>query len=288
MNKELGKPQSDSDVINKEPKVLLIGYGWVGQYMHKYFTTADILTSTGFEKKEFDHYDLAIIGVPTPMDPETGRCNVDIVRGVVEKYCHLVDIFLVKSTVEIGTCEKLEEIFEVPVCMSPEYVGETKAHKLTALDYSQFQIIGGNPIAREAVAGHFMKVLHADAPIMLVSHKEAEYIKYCENEGLMRVCDYWQDVEEGCRALHISYQNVRNGLNLDPRFKRTHSNTYHNNPGWSGKCWPKDMNALAFSMRKAGVPRVTLEHLIEKNVEKRKNINSKQKLIPDNPIWQKK
>lgn len=293
-DKMLGKPQSSSDVVNKQPRVLLIGYGWVGQYMGKYFTKAHYVEGDGIIKyqdgREVGYnfgYELAIIGVPTPMNKETGQCDTSIVESVVEKYKHIVDIFLVKSTVEIGTCRRLEQKYGVDVCMSPEYVGETLGHPLLEPRRDAFQIIGGSPTAREKVAGMFMKVLHADAPIHLVTHEEAEIIKYSENEYLMRLADYWQGVWKRCQAFNASYQAVRTGLTLDPRVLTTHSNVYPENLGWSGKCLPKDMNALAYTLRKAGIPSTVLEHMIEKNLGVRKNYNNTETLLPRKSIWYK-
>lgn len=286
--KKLGKPESSSDVVNMEPKVLLIGYGWVGQYMGKYFKTADYVTGDGIVRRVSDdsevklgRYHLAIIGVPTPMIKETGQCDTSIVEKVVEKYKPNVDIFLVKSTVEIGTCERLEQKYQVSVCMSPEYVGETLGHPLLEPRRDAFQIIGGNKTAREIVAEMFMRVLHASAPILLVTSREAEIIKYCENMWIMRRVDYWNDVFEICQTLDASFTQVREGLVLDPRMDRTHSNVYRDNLGWSGKCLPKDMNALAYKMRKEGHPLPRLEHAIRENVKRRANINSTETLIPE-------
>jgi len=296
MAKELGKPQPDSDVVNKEPHVLLIGYGWVGQYMASYFKNAHYVESNGVikgvatnEEVKMDRpYDLAIIGTPTPMNPETGQCDVSIVEKSVENYREIVDIFLVKSTVEIGTCKRLEMEYNVPVCMSPEYVGETLGHPLLEPRRDAFQIIGGSKKAREKVAEYFMTVLHANAPILLISHDEAEIIKYNENKYLMTLVDYWNDVADQCEALGASFQAVREGLVLDPRVLRTHSNVYRHNRGWSGKCLPKDMNALAYKMRRIGKPLEGLEFLIEKNAYYwRKDYDNKQQLVPYKPSWKK-
>ena len=285
--KKLGKPQSSSDVVNKEPKVLLIGYGWVGQYMGQYFTKAHYVGADGVARKVEDNtevklgrYHLAIIGVPTPMNSETGQCDVSIVEEVVEKYRKNVDIFLVKSTVEIGTCERLEQKYQVSVCMSPEYVGETLGHPLLEPRRNAFQIIGGNRIAREAVSRMFMRVLTGNAPILLVTSKEAEIIKYCENMWIMRRVDYWNDVFEVCNVMGVSFTDVREGIVLDPRMSRTHSNVYSDNRGWSGKCLPKDMNALAYKMRQEGHPLPRLENAIKENVKRRIDIDSKEQLIP--------
>lgn len=289
MIKSLGIPQPDSDVVNKQPKVLLIGYGWVGQYMGKYFTEAHFVDSEGKISKQENpyfrysgqRYELGIISVPTPMIPETGKCDTSIVEEVVNKYKDIVDIFLVKSTVEIGTCERLEKKYGVPVCMSPEYVGETLGHPLLEPRRDAFQIIGGNKTARELVARMFMKVLHADAPILLVSHKEAEIIKYMENYWIARRVDYWNDVFDVCQAFNASFTNVREGVVLDPRMNRTHSNVYPDNRGWSGKCLPKDMNALSHSMLEKDAPLTTLDHLLLKNaLYWRRDYKDKNQLLP--------
>lgn len=291
--KTLGVPQPDADVVNKEPRVLLIGFGWVGQYMAKYFKTADIytpeglMTQSGLELAEGNEWDLGIIGVPTPMNEETGQCDISIVEENVARFKDRVKHFLIKSTVEIGTTDYLKEKYGVSIAMSPEYVGETLGHPLLEARRDAFQIIGGADETANAIAGFFHKVLHASAPIQIVTALEAEIIKYCENMWIMQRVAYWNDVYEVAKTMGASFDRVREGLVLDPRFSRTHSFVYPDNRGWSGKCLPKDMNALAYKMRKAGHPLKTLEHLIEENAYRRKDYKNKERLIPEQPEWRK-
>ena len=62
---------------------------------------------------------------------------------------------------------------------------------------------------------------------------------------------------------------------------RTHSNIYHDNRGWSGKCLPKDMNALAYKMREMGNPLMVLEHQIVKNAYTRQGCyGNQERLLP--------
>ena len=281
-NKKLGVPESNADVLNNEPKVLLIGWGWVGQYCGKYFKNADIVTSDGFVKHKQKHYDLAIISVPTPMDIKTGNCDTSIVEEVVGKYKGMVDYFLIKSTVEIGTTDYLRDKYDVKICMSPEYVGETLGHPLLDARRDAFQIIGGQDKDATAIAGFWMTVLTASAPILICTSREAEIIKYCENYWIMQRVDYWNDVFEVCQTFDGSFTRVREGLVLDPRFSRTHSNVYPNNRGWSGKCLPKDMTSLAYKMRQKGKPLTTLEHQIDKNAKVfRADYKNKERLLPE-------
>lgn len=289
MSKTLGAPQPDDDVVNKEPRVLLIGYGWVGQYCGKYFTEADIYTSEGFKKQNYSLYDFAIISVPTPMNPKTGQCDTSIVEEMVDKFKDVVEYFLIKSTVEIGTTDRLAKKYSVKIAMSPEYIGETLGHPLLEARRDAFQILGGEDKTVSAIAGFWRTVLHASAPIMLCTAVEAEIIKYCENLWIMQRVDYWNDVYQIAETFGAEFTRIREGLVLDPRMSRTHSNVYPKNKGWSGKCLPKDMNALAYRMRVSGRPLITLEKQIEKNAtEWRGSYENKERLIPENPVWQKK
>src|SRR5882724_11447122 len=134
--KKLGNPVANSDVLNRQPKVLLIGYGWVGQFVHKYFTEADIYTAhLGHVDKNLDkklddqHYDIAFLSVPTPMKAN-GGCDTFIVEEMVDMWKGRVDLFIIRSTVEIVTTDFLREHYNVNIVMQPEYIGETLAHPL--------------------------------------------------------------------------------------------------------------------------------------------------------------
>lgn len=306
--KTFGKPESNSDVVNREPRVLLIGYGWVGQYMAHYFKQANYLRSDGIIRRVKDdsvvidtksqtfqdtkqdiRYDLAIIGVPTPMNPETGQCDVSIVDKSVENYKDIVDYFLIKSTVEIGTTDMLAKKHDVKIGMSPEYVGETLAHPLLAPRRDGFLILGGTPHTANKIAEFFYLVLHANAPIHICTATEAEIIKYTENMWIMQRVDYWNDVYQIAETFGASYNAIREGITLDPRMSKTHSFVYKNNRGWSGKCLPKDMNGLAYIMRKMKRPLRLLELTIEKNAHFwRKFYKNAEKLIPSSPTWLRK
>lgn len=302
--KTLGIPQPDDDVVNKEPKVLLLGFGWVGQFCGKYFKTADYLNSTGvIRSAEYDEivwdtnklgfnlhkrYNLAIISCPTPMNPKTGQCDTSIVEDLVKKFKDDVDYFLIKSTVEIGTTDRLKEKYGVRIAMSPEYVGETLGHPLVEPRRDAFQIIGGDDETTSAIAGFWRTVLNANAPILTCKAIEAEIIKYCENYWIMERVSYWNDVYDVCKTLGGNFDRVREGLVLDPRFSRTHSNVYPENRGWSGKCLSKDLPALAYKMRASGFPLTSIEHEINKNTfHFRKGYKNKERLMPEKPSFKK-
>src|SRR5574340_32419 len=190
--KELGKPEPHSDVVYKQPKTLLIGYGWVGQFVGKYFTEAGWTDETGVLRlvkdnseiiNEKEVFDLAFVGVPTPMNPD-GSCDISIVESAVAEWHERVKLFNIRSTVHPGTTDYLAEKYGVDIVFQPEYVGETVGHPGVEPRRDQFIIVGGKPEATSKAIEYWSKVLNANATYYQLSALEAEIVKYMENSFL--------------------------------------------------------------------------------------------------------
>lgn len=283
----LGKPQPHSDVVNTQPKTLLIGYGWVGQFVHKYFTEADIWTLSKGHVDKNGHplntdcrYEVAFVSVPTPMDTD-GSCDVSIVEQSMARWANRVDLFIIRSTVAPGTTKRLTAKYNVDVVMQPEYVGETLGHPLIEPARDPFIILGGTKKATEKAARIWSKVLHANCRIRQVDGLTAEYCKYMENCFLATKVIFCNDWARLCKASGVDYMTLREAWLDDPRVGRSHTMVYEDNPGFSGKCLPKDLNAIAYYARHIiGQPLRLVEALIDINVEMRKNIQTNVPLKP--------
>lgn len=319
MNK-LGKPEPHSDVLNKEPKTLLIGYGWVGQFVHKYFTQADVWTpsrglllrrlsanqETGFPDMEgmaiyepyqkdgaaslrkgyngaeqTEHWDVAFISTPSPMLPD-GSCDTSMVEQSVDRWHEFVDLFIIRSTITPETTEKLQAKYpDNKFAMQPEYLGETLGHPLFALDYQTFIIVGGNKASTQKAADVWSRVLHPGARIrQLSTSKTAEYCKYMENCFLAAKVIFVNDWARLCRATGVDFLELREAWLDDPRIGRSHTFAYEDNPGFSGKCLPKDLNSIAHYAREQGSPLELVEALLEINARMRKDVKNSVPLLP--------
>ncbi len=298
MSKTLGKPEPHSDVLNKEPRTLLIGYGWVGQYVHKYFTQADVYTpSRGMRNAQDepvwdwqDHmtgrrWDVAFISTPSPMK-EDGSCDTSMVEASVEKFWTRVKLFIIRSTVAPGTLEKLQEKYRTNLfVMQPEYLGETLGHPLFAVDYQTFIILGGKKEATERAAYCWSKVLHPGAKIRQIDGKAAEFCKYMENSFLATKVIFVNDWARLARKAGVDFYELREAWLDDPRIGRSHTFAYEENPGFSGKCLPKDLNAIAYYARHiAGQPLELIEAVLEINAEMRKNSKNSVPLLPEDGL----
>lgn len=295
-DKILGKPEPHSDVLNKEPKTLLIGYGWVGQFVHKYFTNADVWTpSKGLRNKDGELYDrehephqwdVAFVSTPSPMN-EDGSCDTTPVEESVKLWHNKVKLFIIRSTVVPETTEKLQKLYPDNLfAMQPEYLGETLGHPLFQLDYQTFIIVGGEKRATQAAADVWSRVLHPGAKIrQLSSSKTAEFCKYMENCFLAAKVIFVNDWARLCRATGVDFLELREAWLDDPRIGRSHTFAYENNPGFSGKCLPKDLNSIAYYARHiAGQPLELVEALLEINARMRDGIKTSVPLLPEGGI----
>lgn len=326
MNKELGKLEANSDVINREPKTLLIGYGWVGQYVHKYFTQADIFTpSRGlllhklhdgvnlhrsrtnkthpdledyvhyepFERDKFksldkgyngleqvERWEIAFISTPSPMK-EDGSCDTSFVEEAVKNWAPFVDLFICRSTVTPGTCDRLSEKYNTRVVMQPEYVGETLDHPFIKPHSDPFIILGGKPEDTKKAGEAWMRVLHANATIRQVTTLTAEICKYMENSFLGIKVLFVNEFRQLAEAVGVDFLELREAWLEDPRVGRSHSMAYKDNPGFSGKCLPKDLNSIAhYARTKANSPLRLMEAALEINADMRKDCKNSVPLLP--------
>jgi len=280
--KQLGKPESNSDVLNKHPTTLIIGYGWVGQFIGKYFTEAHWVDEKGIFRniqgkkvKALKEYQLAFVGVPTPM-LDSGQCDTSIVKSVVKKYKDIVNYFCIKSTIEIGTIEYLENEYGVRFCMSPEYVGETLGHPLLEPSKNTFIILGGSENITRIFAEAWTLVTNAQSKIYQVDAKTAELCKLMENSFIATKVMFCNEFYALAEEIGVDYNKLRECFLADPRMSRHFTYVYKDNRGFSGKCLPKDLNNLAYFYRNnTAINANMIEFLLRQNAKMRKDyINS--------------
>lgn len=268
----------------KEPNnVAIIGMGYVGAAMLKIFPDAyqyDEPKGIG-NREEVNKCGLAIVCVPTPMsetDDEFKKVDLSIVEEVVGWL--ETELILIKSTIPPQTTDRLVKETGKNICFSPEYVGEGK-YQITPWKYMsptdptthEFQIIGGEKVAREKVHNYFVGRLGPEKFYYLIDALEAEVIKYMENSwGAMKVI-FAQEFYELCQALGASYPIVREGWALDNRVERMHTAVFVDNRGFSGKCYPKDLNGIVVKGDEVGSELSLIKTVLRKNANIRKEKN---------------
>ena len=285
--KILGKPESSSDVINKHHKMLIIGMGWLGQHAKKYFLEADCyspslgLVDKDRNKTEMSNWEVAIVGVPTPMSDD-GSCDTSYVENVVENWHNKVKLFIIRSTVKPGTIDSFQEKYPDNLfVMQAEFLGETLGHPMVEADRNTFVILGGKEEATRLASQVWMRVLHSNSHIHQVSGKTAELGKYMENCFLATKVTFVNDFRRLAEAMDVDFLKLREIWLADPRVGRSHTFAYKENPGFSGSCLPKDLLAISHHARyTVKQPLELVESLLRINEKMRKDIKGKVKLMP--------
>lgn len=249
-------------------KVAIVGAGYVGMGMLYIFPDADLVDPGKGYPYTDKLYDLAVICVPSPMNPD-GSCDTSIVESAVMRIN--AKLILVKSTVTPGTCFKLHLYSKKKIVFSPEYMGESKYWTPSQFPDPGnpvghgFVILGGFDRDCAEVADILMPVLGPATRFRFMGHTEAELVKYAENAFFSLKVTFANELRRICEQSNVNYHVVREGWLDDPRVGPMHTAAFKQAPGFSGKCLPKDTAALAAYCRKLGMNPKLLDAVLEVN-----------------------
>ncbi|MCJ7836933.1 UDP-glucose/GDP-mannose dehydrogenase family protein [Cuneatibacter sp. NSJ-177] len=191
--------------------------------------------------------DVIFIGVGTP-EKRDGSANLKYVYSVADQIAENVVkdcVVVVKSTVPIGTNDRLEVYFEervragirVFVASNPEFLAQGTAVKDTL--YPSRIIIG----TEEDFVANILKKVYQDfsAPLLITNRKSAEMIKYASNDFLALKISYINEIANLCELVGADIEDVATGMGFDSRIG---NKFLHAGIGYGGSCFPKDTKAL--------------------------------------------
>lgn len=197
---------------------------------------------------------IAVICVPTNMT-KNGDCDISIVDQVIRSATGInsIEKVLIKSTVPPGTCESLSEKYGVPVTFSPEYIGESKYQvhwwegdpHPTDMKYHNFMIFGGRKEDTSFFVDLFAPIMGPSCKFYQTDSRTAELVKYMENSFYATKVSFCNEFARIAEAVGCDYNEVRELWLADQRVNRNHTMVFKENPGFGGKCLPKDISAIA-------------------------------------------
>jgi UDPglucose 6-dehydrogenase len=256
--------------MQPESEIAIIGHGYVGKAMDDMLSRNhpiaifDPKESISFPHDGFRDSQLAIVCVPTD-SRENGSCDTSTVEEVVSKI--MSPLILIKSTVSPGTTERLKENTGKRICFSPEYIGESDYYNPywpTASDVPFF-IVGGDRPDTEEIISIFEITLGPTKRYYQCTATEAEMMKYMENAFFACKVTFVNEFYEICNAFGVSWNAVREGWLLDDRINRMHTSVFRTRRGFSGKCLPKDLQAIVQACECKGYTPELLISLLERN-----------------------
>ncbi len=219
---------------------------------------------------------ISFIAVGTPMSKD-GAADLSGVMKAAETIAKAVTgyhIICVKSTVPVGTNDKVREIVarvtrhKVDVCSVPEFLKEGSAIE----DFMRPDRVVIGSLSDQATA--ILRELHApftrtDNPILVMDPKSAEMTKYACNAMLALRISFINDIASLCEAVGAEINHVRRGLGTD---RRIGSSFLFPGVGYGGSCFPKDVQALIHTAGENGLNFSLLQAAEEVNTHQKHHL----------------
>lgn len=208
------------------------------------------------------------IGVGTPEMPD-GSANLTYIATAARQIAESVErdcLVVVKSTVPVGTNDKVEQFIRdflvhdvsVEVASNPEFLAQGTA--VRDMLYAPRIIIGTESKSAEDILMRIYKPF--GLPIVSVSRRSAEMIKYACNDFLALKISYMNDIANLCALVGADIEDVAKGMSYDERIGERFLNA---GIGYGGSCFPKDTKALDYLARQNGYCLRTVKAAIDVN-----------------------
>lgn len=228
-----------------------------------------------------DHAEVLFIAVGTPPD-EDGSADLSHVLAVAASVGRCMEkslLVVVKSTVPVGTCEKVRNTIrselrgrgvehDFSVASNPEFLKEGAA----IADFMKpDRIVVGvdNPGAEALLRELYAPFNRNHEKLLCMDVRSSELTKYAANAMLATRISLMNELSNVAARVGADIEHVRNGIGSDPRIGYSF---IYPGAGYGGSCFPKDVRALEFTARSHGYEAELLQAV--------EAVNKRQKQIP--------
>ena len=266
------------------PTIGVIGAGFVGGAIINAFKNKHLKFYDKNPKLSQDSFtdtinqDFVFVCVPTPMKDKLGsECNLSIIYECFDDINNSESdsIFIIKSTVPIGTTLKLQKRYKkLNIVHSPEFLTAKFANEdfLNAdrhiVGYSTRKKIGKKVL-------NLFKFYFPDTPCFLMKSNNSESVKYFANCFFATKVSFFNEMFLLCEKLNLDWGQIIEGVMSDSRIGNTHYKVpgHDGFRGFGGTCFPKDINALIALFKENKINPLMLNAAWETNLIVRKNLD---------------
>ena len=192
--------------------------------------------------------EVCFIAVGTPQD-EDGSADLQYVMGVAEQIAKAMNGYKVivdKSTVPVGTAEKVTEIIKkytqhpFDVVSNPEFLKQGNA--VDDFLHPDRVVIGSNSDKATAIMQEiYSPFFRTGNRVIVMDVKSAEMTKYASNSFLATKISFMNEIANLCEKVGANAEMVRVGMSTDSRIG---NKFLFPGLGYGGSCFPKDVKAL--------------------------------------------
>ena len=193
--------------------------------------------------------EIVLLALPTPSD-EDGSADLSHileVAGSIGPFLNDYTLIAIKSTVPVGTADKVREAVTVnanadfDVVSNPEFLREGFAVN----DFMKpDRVVVGTTSkkARKTMEQLYAPFVRQGNPILFMDERSAEMTKYAANAFLATKISFMNEIANLCERLGSNVDDVRRGIGTDSRIGKRF---LFPGIGYGGSCFPKDVRALA-------------------------------------------
>ena len=225
--------------------------------------------------------DAIFIAVGTPTNIENDGADLSQVFACAEaigKNIKSNTVVILKSTVPVGTCDKVEEIINLAnpsidfdVVSNPEFLREGSA--IFDFENPDRIIVGTkNKNSISTLNTIYKKHVDNNFPIIFTTRRSSELIKYASNSMLAMRIIFINEIADLCEKVGADVEDIALGIGLDKRIGPDFLNA---GPGFGGSCFPKDARALVESGENYNAPQNLLKAVIDGNEKRKENLSKK-------------
>lgn len=229
-------------------KVAVIGLGVVGSAQvrmlepHYEVVGYDKVSGEDYPADEIAKCEFAVVAVGTP-SYQDGSINLDHVMEAVAQLPGEMPV-MIRSTVIPGTCQWLGDVHEGYVAHVPEFMHERIGGPWRDTSDVPFVILGCDDPAGTGFFGHHLEALPWAAPIHFTTTVVSELVKYVANLHWATQVTFVNEMAGIAKAAGADWEIVRTAWLKDERIHPEYTSMVGYEPGFGGRCWPKDLGAL--------------------------------------------
>ncbi len=189
------------------------------------------------------------VGTPSADDGSADLSAVEAVAGVIGENIDGFTVVVLKSTVPIGTNERVTQIIgertreRFAVVSNPEFLKEGDA--VNDFMKPDRVVLGtGDEEAREIMRRLYLPLQRTGERIYLMDPRSAEVVKYVSNAYLATRISFINEVANLCERVGADMADVRRAVGADQRIGPRY---LFPSCGYGGSCFPKDVKALLYT-----------------------------------------
>tara|TARA_X000000368_G_scaffold135135_1_gene106095 strand:+ start:1555 stop:2427 length:873 start_codon:yes stop_codon:yes gene_type:complete len=272
--------------MSKKINIGIIGRGFVGSAVEFGFSPQtgcdwanlkvfdiDPLKSTNSLEETINESDFIFVSLPTPSN-EDNSINIDILFDAFKDINNINkrddNIFLVRSTVVPGTCEKLSATFpNQNIVFNPEFLTERSAN-FDFINQSRY-ILGGDKKNTAKTSELFRKRFGKSIAVIETNFNTAEMIKYMCNCFFATKVSFLNEMKLVADKSEVDWDTAIDGFIRDGRIGHSHLQVPgpDGKNGFGGSCFPKDVRAMISFGESLGIDMTTLNGVWDTNLQVR-------------------